>query len=162
MIGSGGALIVTLVVPAIAEARRRRHRRHAHRHHRLHQPAPPQPGSQTTQPVPDPLPEQPAQLSPLQRSSYAGLVGEAFGVTAVGGTAASVQLASVEDLNDLQAGSDDAFALVFYAPSSSPVLSDGLPEFSQTTLGNFPLMVVPANTDSGGQYYVAVINRSHA
>jgi len=82
------------------------------------------------------------------------VLGQSFTVAGV-----AVQLLSVQDVSPDQAGSENAFVLMF--ASADGTLDQGLPEFSHPQFGTFPLMVVPGVLDSDGQHYTAVFNRTH-
>ena len=97
--------------------------------------------------------------SHLRRSSYHQLVGQPFTVR---GSHAQLRLASIEDLNPAQAGSDNAFALVFTAPPGAPGLINQAPELYHRSLGQFQFLFTSGTTSASRPSYVAVINRLHA
>jgi hypothetical protein len=99
-----------------------------------------------------------ALKSHLRRSSYQPLVGHRFSVS---GMRSKLRLLNIQDLNSLQAHSDNAFALVFHAPHAAPPLAQ-VPRLHHPALGSFDLFLTPGKSLPTGQHYVAVINRLHA
>lgn len=101
----------------------------------------------------------------LRRASYVKLTNSAFTATSAGGARASLRLAEVSDLvrarteKSLQ-GSDNAFALVFTGPRSTP-LAGAIHELRHATLGTFALFIAPVGrATAAGQRYEVVIDRS--
>lgn len=101
---------------------------------------------------------QPLQ-SHLRRSSYTPLIGRSFTVE---GAPYRLRLVAVQDLNRAQAGSEDAFTLVFRARPGAARLAHAVPVLHQRRLGSFRLLLSPGMASATGQPYVAIINRSHA
>ena len=97
--------------------------------------------------------------SHLHRSSYRTLVGQRFKVK---GANLTLRLTAVQNLNKHQAGSENAFALVFQAPRGMRALGHTLPTLQHPTLGSFQLMLTPGAASAHGQAYVAIVNRMHA
>lgn len=95
----------------------------------------------------------------LRRSSYGGLVGEPFSIQ---GSATKLSLIAVQDLNAGQAGSDNAFALVFRAPNGAAPIANPVPQLYHRAFGSFQLLLSPGMPSNLGQPYIAVINRLHA
>lgn len=80
----------------------------------------------------------------------------------VDGTPHYLRLASIQDLNPAQAGSENAFALVFRARPGASRLSHPVPTLYHPRLGTFKLLLSPGRSSTAGQPYAAIINRSHA
>jgi Domain of unknown function (DUF6916) len=97
--------------------------------------------------------------SHLRRSSYRNLVGQGFQVK---GTNTKLRLTAVQNLNRHQAGSENAFALIFQAPRRARALGHTLPTLHHPALGSFDLMLTPGAASAHGQAYAAIINRAHA
>lgn len=94
--------------------------------------------------------------SHLVRSSYHGLVGQNFRVF---GRPYHLRLTAVENLNRWQAGSENAFALIFQArPGAHPVARPA-PSLHHPRLGTFRLLLTPGRPSPTGQTYAAIINR---
>jgi hypothetical protein len=87
---------------------------------------------------------------PLRRSSYRGLTGQRFWVH----DSIPLRLERVADLNSLQAGSENAFALVFSGPQT---LAEQVPMLYHRWLGSFQLLLSPGPATASGGTYVAVI-----
>jgi hypothetical protein len=99
----------------------------------------------------------------LRRSSFAPLVGDRFELLATDGRAVA-RLVGVDDLPaggriGAQAGSDDAFALVFHASGATRLEQDVM-TLTHPRLGRFALLVSPSGTGRHGQDYAATINRA--
>lgn len=97
--------------------------------------------------------------SHLRRSSYTPLVDHVFSVT---GGPRRLRLAAVADLNHAQAGSENAFALIFWAAPGRAPLAQAVPTLHHRQLGTFKLFLSPGRPAAPGQTYVAVVNRLHA
>jgi hypothetical protein len=95
-------------------------------------------------------------LSHLRRSSYEPLVGQDFRVF---GRPYHLRLVAVKDLNPAQAGSENAFALVFRARPGAAPLSKSVPWLGHPRLSTFRLLLSPGMPSASGQPYAAVINR---
>jgi hypothetical protein len=95
----------------------------------------------------------------LRRSSYRGLVGQPFTVQ---GARAKLRLVTVRDLNRHQAGSDNAFALIFQAPRGAPRIPEAVPTLHHPALGSFALLLCAGAPSSSGLRYAAIVNRLHA
>lgn len=94
--------------------------------------------------------------SHLRRSSYKPLINQDFKVGPH-----QLRLTAVKDLNPTQAGSENAFALVFRARQGEKVART-VPTFRHARMGAFQLFISPGKASPAGQSYVAVINRLHA
>lgn len=134
-LAAGGSAGFGLLVPGLAYGRRRRRRKqgHSHSHHKSE--------------------------SHLRRSSYESLVGERFQVA---GGGSRLKLTAVKNLNKAQAGSEDAFALVFRGRRGGAPIKEAVPELYHPGLGRFRLLLTPGDAGRSGRPYVAVINRSRA
>jgi hypothetical protein len=97
--------------------------------------------------------------SHLRRSSYLALVGQRF---ATPGATGGLRLIRVEDLNAHQKGSQNAFALIFRESHGARALKHPTSQLHHSSLGTFPLFMVPGPASPSGQTYCAVINRLHA
>jgi hypothetical protein len=99
----------------------------------------------------------------LRRSSFAGMVGDRFELLANDGRSVA-RLVAVDDLpavahGGAQAGSEDAFALVFHASGAARLEQDVM-TLTHPRLGRFALLVSPSGTGRHGQDYAAIINRA--
>jgi hypothetical protein len=92
------------------------------------------------------------------RSSYRPLVGQRFTVR---GSKVQLKLTAVHDLNKRQAGSENAFALIFHSPPGAPRLKNQVPQLDHPALGRFKLLISPGEASRNGQPYAAIINRLH-
>lgn len=100
-----------------------------------------------------------AVYSHLRRSSYEPLVGQTFTLQ---GWPRYLRLVAVQDLDPAQAGSENAFALVFHSRPGAKSLAHLTPMFHHRQLGSFRMMVTPGLPSARGQTYTAIINRLHA
>lgn len=89
---------------------------------------------------------------PLRRSSYRGLKGQRFWIQG----SSPLRLERIQDLNSLQAGSENAFALIFSGPAT---LASEVPEIYHRWLGTFQLLLSPGAPTATGRTYSAVINQ---
>ncbi len=99
-----------------------------------------------------------ALSSHLRRSSYERLIGQPFRLQ---GAPHQLHLAAVRNLNPAQAGSENAFALVFRARPGAAPLDDAVPALYHPRLGTFRLLLSPGKASPAGQPYGAIINRLH-
>src|SRR4051812_36386265 len=95
--------------------------------------------------------------SPLLRSSYTTLRSTQFAIDGI-----PVTLARVSDLPaaatvKVLAGSEEAFSLLFAAPTSA-ALASGIHTFRQRELGQFELFVAPVEIADDQQLYEVVVN----
>jgi hypothetical protein len=106
-----------------------------------------------------------ADLSLLNRESFAAVVGDNFAISAQDGRRVTARL---EEVRELQASSAsvvsrasqpslECFTLHFRG--TDPALASATHQFAHPWLGEFPLFVVPAEVADGATCYVAVINR---
>lgn len=95
--------------------------------------------------------------SHLRRSSYTPLINQNFTVGPH-----RLRLVAVQDLNPAQAGSENAFALVFRGRPGDTSVARTVPTFRHPQLGAFELFITSGRPSAGGRSYVAVINRLHA
>jgi hypothetical protein len=102
----------------------------------------------------------------LRRSTFAGLVGDRFDLTAAGRRVTS-RLIAVDDLRrrggagapaPAPAPREDAFALVFRSDSGTRLTDDTM-TVSHAELGAFPLFISRSGAGRRGQEYAAVVNR---
>jgi hypothetical protein len=99
----------------------------------------------------------------LTRSAYAGLEGTEFTVE-TGARTVALRLESVSDLAGAASqpalvGSDDAFALMFSGPLSTP-LDSGIHTLHHPRLGTFELFSSPVDDPDRDQRYEVVVDRS--
>jgi hypothetical protein len=99
----------------------------------------------------------------LRRSGYAGLEGTHFTVE-TGAKPVVLRLESVADVAGAAGkralvGSDDAFALTFSGPLSTP-LDSGIHTLRHPRLGSFELFSSPVDTPDSDRTYEVVVDRS--
>ncbi len=103
--------------------------------------------------------------SHLARSAYAPLTGAPFTAISDSGAKITLRLSEVGDLARARrepafAGRDDAFGLVFSAPSE-PALGSGIHDLHEPSLGDFALFISPVQSSAAGeQRYEVVVDRS--
>jgi hypothetical protein len=102
----------------------------------------------------------------LQRSLFAGHLGETFQVDRESAGRVAVELSQVRDLptkaaktagNNLSPDQEHCFSLLFRGPADRP-LAQGTYRFEHSQFGSFALFIVPMVPDQAGQGYEAIFN----
>lgn len=109
------------------------------------------------------------RLASMDRNAFTEQLGERFQLTVAGSTQGNLELIDITNpapglmpkAQKQSLAEGEVFSLIFRG-SDDHFLTQDMYDLSNSTVGEFPLFIVPLQTAGGHTYYEAIIDRRHS